>query len=157
VTVVTKASIRKGLREMRKLVDGTHWIKGNYASVEYLEGDGDYEDGAVVYDTKVVGCLVGLARLVAAKKPTYIKGKKANPFKYGEVPLQEELSYQMEFALRQTIQDEFFSGYFPDEDDPDLDPNEVSIEGWNDQSERTKEQVLELLDRTYERVGERGK
>jgi hypothetical protein len=143
---IRKDKLRRGLSQIRDLVDGTHWIKGTYIKPEYLEGDGEYEDGSIVQDTKVIGCLVGLSRLVAAKRVTYVRGKREY---IEDIPASDEFSTAMEDAMRQTIIEQFLEeGYLDD----DFDTSDLSIEGWNDQNVRTKEQVLEMLDATLVRL-----
>ena len=144
----TKQEVREGLREVRRLVSETHWIKGSYLAPQYLEGDGVYEDGAVVMDTKVVGCLVGLARRVGAKQPTYVEGVMAE---FNTHPATNDLSRLIEQQMILTIREEFIEGFY-DEDDDLIEPVEdLSIEGWNDANSRTKNQVLDMLDRAIER------
>ena len=144
----TKQEVREGLREVRRLVSETHWIKGSYLAPQYLEGDGVYEDGAVVMDTKVVGCLVGLARRVGAKQPTYVEGKTVE---FNTTPAINDLSRLIEQQMILTIREEFIEGFY-DEDDDLIEPVEdLSIEGWNDANSRTKDQVLDMLDRAIER------
>jgi len=145
--VITNEEVRGGLQEVRRLVAETHWIKGDYWQVRYEEGDGTYEDGAIVQDSKVVGCLVGLARLVGMKRPTYVPKAKID---VGELHM-TEFSSRMEQVMRETIAAEFVDGFY-DEEDIDEEPiHDISIEGWNDTGSRTKEQVLAMLDRAIER------
>ena len=144
----TKQEVREGLREVRRLVSETHWIQGSYLSPQYLEGDGVYEDGAVVMDTKVVGCLVGLARRVGAKQPNYVEGVMAE---FNTHPATNDLSRLIEQQMILTIREEFIEGFY-DDDDEEIEPIEdLSIEGWNDANSRTKDQVLDMLDRAIER------
>ena len=144
----TKQEVREGLREVRRLVSETHWIQGSYLSPQYLEGDGVYEDGAVVMDTKVVGCLVGLARLVGAKQPSYVE---RGTVEFNTTPAINDLSRLIEQQMIRTIREEFIEGFY-DEDDDLIEPVEdLSIEGWNDANSRTKDQVLDMLDRAIER------
>ena len=144
----TKQEVREGLREVRRLVSETHWIKGSYLSPQYLEGDGIYEDGAVVMNTKVVGCLVGLARRVGAKQPTYVEGVMAE---FNTHPATNDLSRLIEQQMILTIREEFIEGFY-DDDDEEMEPvEELSIEGWNDANSRSKDQVLDMLDRAIER------
>ena len=144
----TKQEVREGLREVRRLVSETHWIKGSYLAPQYLEGDGVYEDGAVVMNTKVVGCLVGLARRVGAKQPTYVEGVMAE---FITTPAINDLSRLIEQQMILTIREEFIEGFY-DDDDEEIEPVEdLSIEGWNDANSRTKDQVLDMLDRAIER------
>ena len=144
----TKQEVREGLREVRRLVSETHWIKGSYLAPQYLEGDGVYEDGAVVMDTKVVGCLVGLARLVGAKQPSYVEGETVE---FNTTPAINDLSRLIKQQMILTIREEFIEGFY-DEDDDLIEPVEdLSIEGWNDANSRTKNQVLDMLDRAIER------
>ena len=144
----TKQEVREGLREVRRLVSETHWIQGSYLSTQYLEGDGVYEDGAVVMNTKVVGCLVGLARRVGAKQPSYVEGETVE---FNTTPATNDLSRLIEQQMILTIREEFIEGFY-DEDDDLIEPVEdLSIEGWNDANSRTKDQVLDMLDRAIER------
>lgn len=144
----TKQEVREGLREVRRLVSETHWIKGSYLAPQYLEGDGVYEDGAVVMDTKVVGCLVGLARRVGAKQPSYVE---RGTVEFNTTPAINDLSRLIEQQMILTIREEFIEGFY-DEDDDLIEPVEdLSIEGWNDANSRTKDQVLDMLDRAIER------
>ena len=144
----TKQEVREGLREVRRLVSETHWIQGSYLSPQYLEGDGIYEDGAVVMDTKVVGCLVGLARRVGAKQPSYVE---RGTVEFNTTPAINDLSRLIEQQMIHTIREEFIEGFY-DEDDDLIEPVEdLSIEGWNDANSRTKNQVLDMLDRAIER------
>ena len=144
----TKQEVREGLREVRRLVSETHWIKGSYLAPQYLEGDGVYEDGAVVMDTKVVGCLVGLARRVGAKQPSYVE---RGTVEFNTTPAINDLSRLIEQQMIRTIREEFIEGFY-DEDDDLIEPVEdLSIEGWNDANSRTKNQVLDMLDRAIER------
>ena len=144
----TKQEVREGLREVRRLVSETHWIQGSYLSTQYLEGDGVYADGAVVMDTKVVGCLVGLARRVGAKQPNYVEGVMAE---FNTHPATNDLSRLIEQQMILTIREEFIEGFY-DDDDEEIEPIEdLSIEGWNDANSRTKDQVLDMLDRAIER------
>jgi len=146
--VPTKQEVREGLREVRRLVSETHWIQGSYLSPQYLEGDGIYEDGAVVMDTKVVGCLVGLARRVGAKQPSYVE---RGTVEFNTTPAINDLSRLIEQQMIHTIREEFIEGFY-DEDDDLIEPVEdLSIEGWNDANSRTKNQVLDMLDRAIER------
>jgi hypothetical protein len=145
--------VKEGLVEVRKLVDSTHWIQGSYVTVDYDDGDGDYADGAVVKDRKVVGCLVGLARLVGMKMPIY---RKTNTVDL-EMPAPTALSNALEDALKETILDEFLGDEYmayEDNDDEDhvSDEDISSIEAWNDRDIRTREQVLRMIDRAIERV-----
>lgn len=144
----TKQEVREGLREVRRLVSETHWIQGSYLSTQYLEGDGVYEDGAVVMNTKVVGCLVGLARRVGAKQPSYVE---RGTVEFNTTPAINDLSRLIEQQMILTIREEFIEGFY-DEDDDLIEPVEdLSIEGWNDANSRTKDQVLDMLDRAIER------
>ena len=144
----TKQEVREGLREVRRLVSETHWIQGSYLSTQYLEGDGVYEDGAVVMNTKVVGCLVGLARLVGAKQPSYVE---RGTVEFNTTPAINDLTRLIEQQMIRTIREEFIEGFY-DEDDDLIEPVEdLSIEGWNDANSRTKDQVLDMLDRAIER------
>ena len=144
----TKQEVREGLREVRRLVSETHWIKGSYLAPQYLEGDGVYEDGAVVMDTKVVGCLVGLARRVGAKQPSYVE---RGTVEFNTTPAINDLSRLIEQQMILTIREEFIEGFY-DDDDEEIEPIEdLSIEGWNDANSRTKDQVLDMLDRAIER------
>jgi hypothetical protein len=156
VQAVTTAEVLGGLSQVLDLVEVTHWIKGQYLNVEYLDGDGAYEDGAIVEDSKVVGCLVGLARLVGAKQPTYYVGEKRDSDRVQGSMAISDLSQEMERAMLTTIRDEFLDGYFADDDDEEdeegFDRSETSIEGWNDAASRTKPQVIEMVKRTIERV-----
>jgi len=146
--VPTKQEVREGLREVRRLVSETHWIQGSYLSTQYLEGDGVYEDGAVVMNTKVVGCLVGLARRVGAKQPSYVE---RGTVEFNTTPAINDLSRLIEQQMIRTIREEFIEGFY-DEDDDLIEPVEdLSIEGWNDANSRTKDQVLDMLDRAIER------
>ena len=144
----TKQEVREGLREVRRLVSETHWIQGSYLSTQYLEGDGVYADGAVVMDTKVVGCLVGLARRVGAKQPSYVE---RGTVEFNTTPAINDLSRLIEQQMILTIREEFIEGFY-DDDDEEIEPIEdLSIEGWNDANSRTKDQVLDMLDRAIER------
>ena len=144
----TKQEVREGLREVRRLVSETHWIQGSYLSTQYLEGDGVYEDGAVVMNTKVVGCLVGLARRVGAKQPSYVE---RGTVEFNTTPAINDLSRLIEQQMIRTIREEFIEGFY-DEDDDLIEPVEdLSIEGWNDANSRSKDQVLDMLDRAIER------
>jgi hypothetical protein len=143
--------VKEGLVEVRNLVDSTHWIQGSYVTVDYLNGDGVYTDGAVVEDRKVVGCLVGLARLVAAKLPLYTINGTVDL----EMPAPTALSVALEEAIKETILDEFLGDeYVPDyyEGDHHVEEDISSIEAWNDRDVRTREQVLRMIDRAIERV-----
>lgn len=139
----SRTEIRQGLRKIRSLIP-LHWIQGTYVTTSYLNGDGVYEDGAIVHDTKVVGCLVGLARLVGAKQPTYFFNSTKTDF---EEPEQAYgLAGRLIDEILNTIEDEF-SG--PEYYDP---AESLSIEGWNDTPARSQAQVIAMLDRAIERV-----
>ena len=153
--MIEVAELKEGLVGVRDLVSETHWIQGSYVTVEYLNGDGEYADGAIVKDAKVVGCLVGLARIVGAKWPTFRKRAEVGD---ENMPAPSPLSDRLESAIKETILDEFFGEEFMhwadrDEDEEDVDEElNPSIELWNDREVRTREQVIAMLDRAIERV-----
>jgi hypothetical protein len=152
--VIDGVEVKEGLVELRKLVNDTHWIKNAY--VLYEQGDGVYADGAVVKGSKVVGCLVGLARIVGAKMPTLVElpwGAEVP-----DIPPQSELARAMEERIQVTINNEFlgeeYMAYEAEDEDADEEedgPTLYSIERWNDREVRTREHVLALLDRAIER------
>jgi len=99
-------------------------------------------------DTKVVGCLVGLSRRVGAKQPSYVE---RGTVEFNTTPAINDLSRLIEQQMILTIREEFIEGFY-DEDDDLIEPVEdLSIEGWNDANSRTKNQVLDMLDRAIER------
>ena len=99
-------------------------------------------------DTKVVGCLVGLARRVGAKQPSYVE---RGTVEFNTTPAINDLSRLIEQQMILTIREEFIEGFY-DDDDEEMEPvEELSIEGWNDANSRTKDQVLDMLDRAIER------
>ena len=144
---MNELDVRDGLREVRRLVGDTHWVQGKYVDV-YYPRDGEYADGAVVKEGKVVGCLVGLTNLVAHDKPFTVDRYNA------DLPKETELSLAMKAAMLQTIAEEFAGDEFYD-NDPDSEDHEgddISVEGWNDVNSRSREQVLAMLDRAIERM-----
>ena len=145
--MIEQEEIREGLLKVRDLVDETHWIQGNYMDV-YYPRDGDYTDGTMVREGKVVGCLVGLTRLVAHEHPLTVQQRDE------DIPKATDLSLQMETAMRETIREEFVDEeFYSENEDGELEPIEdVSVEGWNDVASRTREQVLAMLDRAIERA-----
>jgi hypothetical protein len=151
---VNKEEVVQGVRELRELVQLTHWIQGSYLSVQYEEGDGDYADGAIVDGGKVVGCLVGLARLVGAKTPSY--SWAGPPVEEGyPLPAKTKLAEAIESAMLLTIREEFADGFYENEEDVEFDEDgepHASIEGWNDAGGRTREEIDAMLARTIERL-----
>jgi len=142
--MINELDVRDGLRQVRALVDETRWIQGSYLDLYYPK-DGDYADGAVVRKGKIVGCLVGLTRLVAHSEPFTVSTIGTL------MPPTSELSWAMEVAMRETINDHFIGEEFYLDDEED-EGDDVSVEGWNDVGSRTREQVLAMLDRAIERM-----
>lgn len=128
---MTKREVTKRLRELRKLVKSTHWIKESYA----CERDG-----------KTCYCLGGMINYLA-EVPLATNTDQYEEMKKAFRDNGDEPRYDEAIVLRERIQDaiEKFDPLWSQGTFGMTTRGRPHIESWNDHEERTRDDVVTVL------------
>lgn len=119
---------RRNLIAVRALVSDTHWIRASFFK---CEGD------------KEVGCLIGLCRYVAT--PVELRADLRERHILGYAEFDGALVREMRAALVPAINE-----FQRSKGNPQLVGARYNIEGWNDDPDRTRDDVLTVLDKAIQ-------